>query len=329
MNRTLGKFLSLFIFNKQKKQAFHKKHFKPSAINRAIATLQHQVKSLADDVAELEHWGIDPRKISPARGFDRAVQLLGLEVLKDIDRVCRKHNIRYWLDFGTLLGAMRHVGFVPWDDDVDISMPWEDYQRFKNIPPSEFECSIPHFQTGLWLKVYHKDFFTPWPYSSSDFPIFVDIFPYHNLADSWTRETATQYMLQVATEKVARCDELDNIHGVNASNWEIIDSEFSEKEARLISYSTTSYLFMSLCWPWQLPPRNPPRIARVVDILPLKELEFEGNLFMAPAQPEIWLTCLYGAWWRARIFVPHLTFDDKRPEDLQKLYSHAKRLGAL
>lgn len=54
-----------------------------------------------------------------------------LEMLVEIDAFCRKHNIKYMLAFGTLLGAVRHKGFIPWDDDVDISMPLEDMLRFK------------------------------------------------------------------------------------------------------------------------------------------------------------------------------------------------------
>lgn len=54
-----------------------------------------------------------------------------LEMLVEIDAFCRAHNIKYMLAFGTLLGAIRHKGYIPWDDDVDISMPLEDMLRFK------------------------------------------------------------------------------------------------------------------------------------------------------------------------------------------------------
>ena len=60
-----------------------------------------------------------------------------LEMLVEIDTFCRISNIRYMLAFGTLLGAVRHKGFIPWDDDVDISMPLEDMLRFKKEFKSE------------------------------------------------------------------------------------------------------------------------------------------------------------------------------------------------
>lgn len=60
-----------------------------------------------------------------------------LEVLDAIDRICAKHGIRYFADWGTILGAVRHGGFVPWDDDLDICMLRDDYIRFKQVADAE------------------------------------------------------------------------------------------------------------------------------------------------------------------------------------------------
>lgn len=60
----------------------------------------------------------------------REIQLESLRILKDIDAVCKREGISYWLVFGSLIGVVRHQGFIPWDDDLDIAMPRADYERF-------------------------------------------------------------------------------------------------------------------------------------------------------------------------------------------------------
>lgn len=60
-----------------------------------------------------------------------------LEVLAQIDRICTKYNIQYFAEWGTLLGAVRHNGFIPWDDDIDIGMKRADYERFLEVAQKE------------------------------------------------------------------------------------------------------------------------------------------------------------------------------------------------
>ena len=69
----------------------------------------------------------------------RKVQMTQLEIAKEIRRVCEENNIRYFLADGTFLGAVRHQGFIPWDDDMDLAMPRADYERFCRIAPEKLD----------------------------------------------------------------------------------------------------------------------------------------------------------------------------------------------
>ena len=60
-----------------------------------------------------------------------------IKVLAEVDRICRKHGIQYFADWGTLLGTVRHKGFVPWDDDIDITMKRPDFNKFCLVAPKE------------------------------------------------------------------------------------------------------------------------------------------------------------------------------------------------
>lgn len=118
----------------------------------------------------------------------REVQLTQLSIAKEIKRICEKHNIDYFLDGGTMLGAVRHKGFIPWDDDMDIGMTRENYNRFIEVAKSELS-------EEYFLQTWETDQYYPMPFAKvrkngtlfveNNFEkskmhqgIYVDVFPY-------------------------------------------------------------------------------------------------------------------------------------------------------
>ena len=72
----------------------------------------------------------------------RNLQLIELNILKEVDRICKKYNITYYMAEGSLLGTIRHKGFIPWDDDLDIMMLRDDYEKFLKVAPKEIKADF-------------------------------------------------------------------------------------------------------------------------------------------------------------------------------------------
>ena len=67
----------------------------------------------------------------------RILQQVDLEIVKEVVKICDAHNLKYYMLGGTMLGAIRHKGFIPWDDDIDLGMPRDDYEKFLEIAETE------------------------------------------------------------------------------------------------------------------------------------------------------------------------------------------------
>lgn len=126
----------------------------------------------------------------------RQMQLIGLEMLIEFDRICKRNGIRYSLDGGSLLGAVRHKGFIPWDDDVDVIMLREEYGKFRRA------CARDLDTTRFFFQDYRTDSEYRWGYAKfrrkgtkfirlgqehmkQNDGIFMDIFVVDNVPDGY------------------------------------------------------------------------------------------------------------------------------------------------
>lgn len=124
-----------------------------------------------------------------------------LEILIEIDRICNENNLRYFLTGGTLLGAIRHKGFIPWDDDIDIAMPRPDYECLKRISSTTFDkrfklTTIENDKKYYcrYAKVYHQETtLVEYEYPFYVGGIFVDVFPLDGMPDDKLDKHYSQY----------------------------------------------------------------------------------------------------------------------------------------
>ncbi len=160
-----------------------------------------------------------------------------LRVLAEIDRICTKYKIEYFADWGTLIGIVRHGGFVPWDDDLDICMKREDYRRFREVAdrelPREYVIHDYERQEDHWLFLarvcnskhinYSKEHLNKYhnfPYISA-IDIFIQDYVYRDSDKEKERCDSVKYLLAVA-DSIIR-DELDD---------KTLDANLSEIESK-------------------------------------------------------------------------------------------------
>ena len=123
----------------------------------------------------------------------RELQLMEIDILKDFDMICKKYNLEYFGIFGTLLGAVRHHGIIPWDDDIDVGMPRKDFEKLQSIWEAELsdkynflngtvESRYP-FATARLMKKNTEFRMLSMKSCPFELGVFLDIFPYDNIPE--------------------------------------------------------------------------------------------------------------------------------------------------
>lgn len=118
-----------------------------------------------------------------------------LLILKEVDRICKKYSIQYYAEGGTLLGAVRHKGFIPWDDDIDLAMFRKDFKKFKKVAKTElgesFFCQSGDNDKGFYGGMLHirmKDttaiLLKNFPHVKFNQGIFIDVFPLDGIIEN-------------------------------------------------------------------------------------------------------------------------------------------------
>lgn len=144
-----------------------------------VTRLEEENKRLKERISTLEYFLnvlSRPADLPPTQDADlRILQLCDAELLHILDKLFSKHGITYWMDYGTLLGAVRHHGFIPWDDDMDISLPRKDYievttnlrselgelglSLYDNATVHNFGIGYKHTETGIWCDLFAMDIY--------------------------------------------------------------------------------------------------------------------------------------------------------------------------
>lgn len=257
--------------------------FKPTK-RFLIRKLQNEVKLLKG--------ALDITRMPPATGWLRDIQLANFAIMKEVVRFCDERGMRYWMSEGTLLGAVRHGGFIPWDDDIDLAMSRDDFDRFV----SEFNRSgharlyakYDGDNNHHLIKVYHKTI----PY------LFVDIFVYdfyYGRLDGWDARCELTKQIKEKQRKIKTPPDAEacRLYYKNWRDTELCGADEESFDGKPIIYRGLDYL------------SSPDRsiFYDYDDFFPLRKLKFEGMEFAAPRRPYVYLTCCYG---------DYMTFPDKR-----------------
>lgn len=260
---------------------------------------------------------IDITKVPPAQGLLRDIQLANLALLKELAYVCEKNNFKYILDAGTLLGAVRHSRFIPWDDDIDILMFREDYEKiisaFKNTTRNSNIYAEYHrdkdTNSQYFIKIKHKKC----PFLG------VDIFP----LDSYGKHLSIKEQL-IATNKICKIlKHLKKEIDPNISNKEtktILTKTMKEKILLSSTNENGDFVygvdFAHKLKNWFLD--------RDI-VLPLRKIQFEDSKYTTVNKPKEFLKNIYGDYMKYpnKMKILHYSYKNLASEQLETI----KKLG--
>jgi len=226
---------------------------------------------------------IDITTIPPATGQIRDVQLANLVLLLEFDYVCKKNNLKYWLDAGTLIGAVRHKGYIPWDDDIDTAMPREDYEQIIDIfnkstrNPDIFAGYTRDKHDNLLIKIQHK----------KCKHLFVDIFPWDNYGEILSTRNEIKQTKKI--KKIAN-SELNPV----MSNEELKKKILEVMNNQILLQKTDENSQKSYVWGIDYHHRWKNWFTHYDVVHPLKTIKFEGYEFYSMNTPDKFLKRVYG-----------------------------------
>ena len=231
-----------------------------------------------------------------------------VEILKDIDKFCQEHNITYFLIAGTLLGAVRHKGFIPWDDDIDIGMLRSDYEKFIKTYPSDknnkYFVQTLETDPNYWhsyAKIRKKNTFMNEAKIASlnlNKEIFVDLFPFDNVKDGgYDKIKYRANIIKVIRESIYVKRKIITLRDCRIKFLSAIFLMFPVKtlykfqKKLMMKYDKIETTNVA-CYIGEYQTRN--EYLKKDVFLPVKKQEFEGEMFNAINKPEVYLEQIYG-----------------------------------